>query len=72
MVAGPQWLPPVTDATISSGMQLALACTLLLNWLLRKRMSLRYAVLPHTNHHLSLVQTPTAQGPCPVRTISAT
>ena len=41
MVTAPQWLPAIPDAVSSSGMQLALALVLVLNWLLRKRMSLR-------------------------------
>ncbi len=41
----PQLLPPSPNAALSSGMQLALALALLINWLLRKRMSLRYAPL---------------------------
>ncbi|CAL5220228.1 g2204 [Coccomyxa viridis] len=41
MATQPQFRPPVRNAVLSSGMQLALALTLLINWLLRKRMSLR-------------------------------
>lgn len=41
MLEESSWLPPVSNAALSSGTQLALALIVLLNWLLRKRISLR-------------------------------
>ena len=41
MAVESSWLVPVPDAVLSSGTHLGLALVVLLNWLLRKRMSLR-------------------------------
>ena len=38
--------PPIPNAVLSSGMQLVLALALFINWLLQKRVSLRYSAPP--------------------------
>lgn len=47
MAVEPSWLPPVPDSALWAGTSIALPLILMLNWLLRKRISLRYIVHSH-------------------------
>lgn len=47
MAVEPLWLPRAPDSALWAGTSIALPLILMLNWLLRKRMSLRYIVHSH-------------------------
>ena len=48
MAEEPSSLPPAPDSALWAGTSIALPLILMLNWLLRKRMSLRYIAHSHT------------------------
>ena len=54
MAVEPSWPPRVPDSALWAGTSIALPLILMLNWLLRKRMSLRYTV--HSHARMILLQ----------------